>query len=108
MKNIFNKWYSTNLGRIIRRGVVAGVSAVAGYLMATGKVVVTPEGLVDSVFALNGADAVFALKLFIGSGVIAAVDKMRREGVWNWLTDKGKTAIIAEKNASVDSSVGEK
>ena len=85
MKNFFAKWYATNLGRVIRRVVVAGLSAVIGYLMASGKLTLSPEGLVDSVLGLSLTDLVFSLKLFIGAGVLAGIDKMRREGTWNWL-----------------------
>jgi len=94
MKNFFAKWYSTNLGRVSRRVVVAGVSAVLGYLMASGKLLLTPEGLVDSIISLSVADLVFSLKLFVGAGVLAGIDKMRREASWNWLTEEEKTAKI--------------
>lgn len=94
MKNLFAKWYATNLGRIVRRIVVVGISSVVGYLMASGKLVITPEGLVDSVLGLTGADLVFSLKLFVGSGVLAGIDKMRREGTWSWLTEEEKAAKI--------------
>ena len=94
MKNFFDKFYASAWGRLVRRFAVAGASAVIGYLMATGKIIITPEGLVDSVLKLTGTDAIFALKLFIGSGFIAAVDKARREGTWSWLTAEEKAAKI--------------
>lgn len=107
MKNLFAKWYSTNLGRVMRRVVVAGGSAVIGYLMASGKLVITPEGLIDSIISLTAADLVFSLKLFFGAGILAGIDKMRREGVWNWLTEEEKANKISVSNASVDNSQGE-
>lgn len=85
MKNFFENLYASPWGRLVRRFVVAGGSAVLSYFMATGKLVISPEGLVDSVLALSGADAVFGLKLFVGAGFLAAVDKLRREGNWKWL-----------------------
>ncbi len=85
MKQFFEKLYASPWGRLARRFVIVGASAVIAYLVSTGKVVLSPEGLVDSVFSLSGADALFAAKLFVGAGFLAAVDKLRREGTWNWL-----------------------
>lgn len=85
MNEFFKKLYSNPWGRLGRRFAIAGGSAVLSYFIATGKLVLSPEGLVDSVLALSGPDAVFGLKLFIGAGFLAAVDKMRREGTWKWL-----------------------
>ena len=88
MKNFFDKLYSNPWGRLARRFVVAGGSALVAYLMSTGKLVLTPEGLVDSVLAFTQADLVMSLKLFVGAGFLASVDKLRREGVWKWLEEK--------------------
>ncbi len=85
MKNFFDKFYASPWGRLARRFAVAGGSAVVAYLVSTSKLVLSPEGLVDSVLALNGPDVVFSVKLFVGAGFLAAVDKMRREGTWKWL-----------------------
>lgn len=99
MKNFLEKFYANAWGRLTRRFVVVGISSVVGYLVATGKLTVTPEGLVDSVLKLNSADAVLAVKLFIGSGFLAAIDKMRREGTWTWFTDEEKAAKPSVENA---------
>lgn len=84
MKNFFESMYASPWGRVARRFAVAGGSSVVSYFLAAGKVVLSPDGLVDSVLALSKGDLVFALKLFIGAGLLAAVDKMRREGSWRW------------------------
>jgi len=105
MKNFFDNLYTSAWGRLARRFAVAGLSAVVGYLMASGKLVITPEGLVDSVLSLTGADALFSLKLFVGAGFLAVVDKMRREGSWKWFTVEDKA--LPAPAAPVDSA-GEK
>ena len=105
MKNFLNNLYASPWGRLARRFAVAGLSAVVGYLMASGKLVISPEGLVDSVLSLHGADLLFSLKLFVGAGFLAAVDKMRREGSWKWFSAEDKAVLPP---APVDSSGSEK
>lgn len=85
MKNFFDKLYSNPWGRLARRFVIVGGSSVVAYLVSTGKLVLSPEGLVDSVLSLSSGDLVFAVKMFVGAGFLAAVDKLRREGNWKWL-----------------------
>ncbi len=80
----FLKLYASPWGRLARRFAVAGAAAATSWLLAAGKILMTPEGLVDSVLRLTAGDLLMALKLFIGAGFLAAVDKMRREGVWTW------------------------
>lgn len=80
----FARLYASPWGRLARRFAVAGGSSALSWLLAAGKVVPTPDGLVDSLLRLSGGDVTFALKLFVGAGFLAAVDKMRREGVWRW------------------------
>ena len=85
MKNFFDNLYASPWGRLMRRFIIAGGSAAIAYLVSSGGVILTPEGLVDSVLALSGIDVVFAVKLFLGAGFLATVDKLRREGTWKWL-----------------------
>jgi hypothetical protein len=85
MKNFFDKFYANPWGRLLRRFVIAGASAVVAYLVSTGKLVLSPEGLIDSVLAFSTADVIFSLKLFVGAGFLSSVDKLRREGTWKWL-----------------------
>lgn len=106
IKNFFDKFYANPWGRLARRFVIAGGSAVIGYLMASGKLIITPEGIVDSVLSLNGADLLFSLKLFVGSGFLVTIDKMRREGTWSWFTAEEKAANLPVP-APVDKPVGE-
>jgi hypothetical protein len=87
MKNFFDKLYASVWGRLARRFAIAGISAVIAWAITTGKIVVTPESLVNSVLALTGQDLIEGLKLFVGAGFIAAIDKLRREGTWSWFTE---------------------
>lgn len=80
----FDRLYASSWGRLARRFAVAGAASAASWLVAAGKVVLTPDGLVDSVLRLTQGDLLMAAKLFIGAGFLAAVDKMRREGTWKW------------------------
>jgi len=84
IKAFFERLYASPWGRLARRFLVAGAASAASWALAAGKLVLTPEGLVDSVMKLSKGDLMFALKLFIGAGFLAAVDKLRREGVWKW------------------------
>lgn len=93
MKNFFDNLYASPWGRLARRFVVAGGSAVFAYLVSSGALVLTPEGLVDSVLSLSVANLVFSLKLFVGAGFLATVDKLRREGNWKWLEAKGDKTV---------------
>lgn len=106
MKNFFSKWYATPIGRVSRRFVVAGLSSVVGYFLASGQLVLTPEGLIDSVLAFSAADGIFAIKLFLGSGILAAVDKMRREGTWKWFQEENK-GVSDDAAAPVDKTGSE-
>ena len=84
MKNFFAKLYASPWGRLARRFVVVGGSSALAYLVSSGKLVLSPEGLVDSVLALSSTDAIFVTKLFVGAGILAVIDKLRREGSWQW------------------------
>lgn len=106
MKNFFDKFYASVWGRLARRFVVVGLSAVIAWMVSTGKLVLTPDGLVNSVLTWDLSVLVEAIKLFIGAGFLAAVDKARREGTWNWLTEEEKAARIPAP--AVDAGVGEK
>ena len=88
MKNFFDNLYASPWGRLARRFVVVGGSAVFSYFVSAGKLVLSPEGLVDSVLQLSSGDLVFAVKMFIGAGLLGGLDKMRREGSWQWLAAK--------------------
>ena len=75
--NMFDKLYAAPLGRLARRFVVVGLSAVVPVFFS--KVGVDPFTLVDNVLALSRGDFEMMGKLFIAAGFLASVDKLRRE-----------------------------
>ena len=84
MKNFLDKLYANPWGRLARRFVIVGGSAVFSYFVSSGKLVLSPEGLVDSLLQLSSGDLLFAVKMFVGAGLLGGLDKMRREGAWSW------------------------
>ena len=74
---MFEKLYASPFGRLLRRFVVTGVSAVAPVFVA--KVGSNPFTFIDNVFALSKGDWVFMAKLFVAAGILAGADKLRRE-----------------------------
>ena len=78
MKAFFEHLYASPYGRLARRFVVVGLSASIAVLFAKVNTA-DPLVFVNNVFAFTGADWLMLLKVFIGAGVLAGFDKLRRE-----------------------------
>ena len=74
---MFEKLYASPWGRLLRRFVVVGVSATVPVFFA--RVGTNPFTLVDNVLALPVSEWEFLLKLFVAAGVLAGLDKWKRE-----------------------------
>lgn len=77
MKNFFDKFYASAYGRLFRRFWVTGLAAVVPLFFA--KVGTDPATFLDNMLLLSGNDVAFFGRIFIGAGMVACLDKLRRE-----------------------------
>lgn len=77
MNDFFTRLYASPYGRLFRRFWLAGSAAVLSFFLS--KTGLDPVAFIDKTLALNRGDWLFMLKLFIGAGIIAGLDKLRRE-----------------------------
>ena len=81
---MFNKLYSHPSARLVRRFVVVGLAASFAYL-GTKVPMDDPLSFVDAILGFSQADWFDLGKVFIGAGVLAGLDKLRREWKNLWL-----------------------
>lgn len=77
VKTFWDKVYASPYGRLGRRFVIVGVAATlpAFFGMING----TDAGVFDSILGLSTQDWSGLAKLFMGAGILAGLDKLRRE-----------------------------
>lgn len=78
MNQFLNNLYSSPYGRLLRRFVIVGLSAAIAYLYSQVDSA-NPLAFVNGVLAFSGAEWLDLLKVFVGSGLLAGLDKLRRE-----------------------------
>ena len=89
MNDFLNRLYTSPWGRMTRRFVVAGLAAAFALLWV--KVPVQePLAFANAVLALTATDWLNMLKIFAGAGVLATLDKLRRE--WKFLLGDDSTS----------------
>jgi len=76
-KQFFTEFYTSPYGRLFRRFWSAG--GAAALVVFVGKVGMDPLTIIDKILALSSQDWVYLLKIFLGTGIVLGLDKLRRE-----------------------------
>ena len=79
MKNILNKIYSSPYGRIARRLLIVGLAASITYLLSQLGPSQDPLEFVNIVLGYSTEQWLNVLKIGLGTGALAALDKLKRE-----------------------------
>ena len=79
MKELLAKLRSTAVGRLLRRFLVTGVAAVLPVIVS--RIGSDPGTATDNLLSLLRNDWLLLVELFAGAGLIAGLDKLRREWV---------------------------
>lgn len=79
IKEFLNKLYTSPYGRLLRRFCVVGVAAVLPLIVA--KTGLDPLTFIEKVMSISAVEWLFFGKVFIGAGILAGLDKLKREWV---------------------------
>lgn len=73
-----SNFYASPWARLARRFVIVGLSAAIAFLFSKVDSV-NPLEFVNGLLAFSGPDWLDLLKVFVGAGFLAGIDKLKRE-----------------------------
>lgn len=75
--SIYQKLLGYAWFRVVRRFLL--IILFAALAVLAKKINYTAEGILDSILAISSADIAAAIKVGIGAGILAAIDKIKNE-----------------------------